>query len=102
MAFNYPISFVASTLGGTLMSLTHILPATPGYVGSYEAFWVLIFTMLGVKEREMLMAIGLTSHIVGALPVIAVGCISVIWLGVSFEEIFSFKKYSSIQNFRKE
>lgn len=102
MAFNYPISFVASTLGGTLMSLTHILPATPGYVGSYEAFWVLIFTMLGVKEREMLMAIGLTSHIVGALPVIAVGCISVIWLGVSFEEIFSFKKYSGIQNFQKE
>lgn len=94
MAFNYPISIAASTLGGTLMSLSHILPATPGYVGSYEAFWVLIFTMLGVTEMDVLLSIGLISHILGALPVVAVGCISVIWLGVSFEEIFSLKKYN--------
>ncbi|MGB9915650.1 MAG: lysylphosphatidylglycerol synthase transmembrane domain-containing protein [Candidatus Bathyarchaeales archaeon] len=98
MAFNYPISIAAATLGGTLMSLSHILPATPGYVGSYEAFWVLIFTMLGVTKMDMLLSIGLISHIIGTLPVVAVGCISVIWLGVSFEEIFSFKKNNETHN----
>jgi uncharacterized protein (TIRG00374 family) len=91
-AFNYPISLVAALLGGVLMSLSHILPATPGYVGSYEAFWVLIFTLLGVK-MDTLLAMGVISHLIGLLPTIIVGCISVVWIGASFEEIFTFKKY---------
>jgi len=92
-AFNYPISFVAATLGGVLMSLSHILPATPGYVGSYEAFWALIFSFLGVTEMDLLLAMGVISHLVGLLPVVILGCVSVVWLGASFEEIFTFKKY---------
>jgi uncharacterized membrane protein YbhN (UPF0104 family) len=80
-------------LGGVLMSLSHILPATPGYVGSYEAFWVLIFTFLGVTEMDLLLAMGVISHLVTLLPTIIIGCVSVVWLGASFEEIFTFKKY---------
>ncbi len=92
-AFNYPTSFVAAILGGVLMSLSHILPATPGYVGSYETFWVLIFTFLGVTQADLLLAMGVISHLIGVLPIIVIGCISVVWLGASFEEIFTFKKY---------
>ena len=92
VAFNQPISFVAATLGGTLMALTHILPATPGYVGTYETFWSIIFLSLGVPEN-LLLATALISHLVGLLPIIILGCISVVWLGVSFEEIFTLKKY---------
>jgi uncharacterized protein (TIRG00374 family) len=92
IAFNHPLSFVAAILGGALMSLSHILPATPGYVGSYEAFWWAIFFSLGVPEN-LLTATALISHLVGLLPIIILGCISVVWLGVSFEEIFSLKKY---------
>jgi uncharacterized protein (TIRG00374 family) len=92
-AFNYPLPFVAAILGGVLMSLSHILPATPGYVGSYEAFWVLIFTFLGVTQIDLLLAMGVISHLIGLIPIVIVGCISVVWLGVSFEEIFTFKKY---------
>ena len=91
-AFNYPISFVAAILGGVLMSLSHILPATPGYVGSYEVFWALIFTFLGVTEN-LLLATAVISHLIGLLPTIIIGCVSVVWLGASFEEIFTFKKY---------
>jgi uncharacterized protein (TIRG00374 family) len=94
-AFNYPMPFVAATLGGVLMSISHILPATPGYVGSYEAFWVLIFTLLGVTQTDLLLAMGVISHLVGVLPIIIIGSISVVWLGVSFEEIFSFKKFAA-------
>jgi uncharacterized protein (TIRG00374 family) len=94
IAFNQPISFVSAILGGTLMSLSHILPATPGYVGSYEIFWALIFLALSVTEEKTLVAMGVTSHVVGLLPIMILGCISVVWLGVSFEEIFSLKKYT--------
>jgi uncharacterized protein (TIRG00374 family) len=92
-AFNYPLPFVVAILGGVLMSVSHILPATPGYVGSYEAFWVLIFTLLGVTQADLLLAMGVISHLIGLLPTIILGCVSVVWLGVSFEEIFTFKKY---------
>jgi uncharacterized protein (TIRG00374 family) len=92
IAFNQPIPFVAATLGGTLMALSHILPATPGYVGTYEAFWAVIFLSLGVPEN-LLLATALISHLVGLLPIIILGCISVVWLGVSFEEVFTLKKY---------
>ena len=93
IAFNYPLPFAAAILGGVLMSVSHILPATPGYVGSYEAFWVLIFTLLGVTQADSLLAMGVISHLVGILPIVIIGCVSVVWLGASFEEIFKFKKY---------
>jgi len=97
IAFNHPLSFVAAILGGALMSLSHILPATPGYVGSYEAFWAVIFFSLGVPEN-LLLATAVISHLVGLLPIIILGCISVVWLGVSFEEIFTLKKYDAPTN----
>ena len=92
-AFNYPLPFAAAILGGVLMAVSHILPATPGYTGSYEAFWVLIFTLLGVTQADLLLAMGVISHLVGILPIVIIGCVGVVWLGASFEEIFSFKKY---------
>ena len=91
-AFNYPLPFVAAILGGVLIYLSYILPATPGYVGSYEAFWAVIFLALGVPEN-LLLATAVISHLIGLLPTIIMGCVSVVWLGVSFEEIFTFKKY---------
>jgi uncharacterized protein (TIRG00374 family) len=92
MAFNYPMPFVAAILGGVLINLSYILPATPGYVGSYEAFWFSIFWLLGVPENLRL-ATAVISHLIMLLPTIILGCVSVVWLGVSFEEIFTFKKY---------
>jgi hypothetical protein len=66
------------------------------YVGSYEAFWLLVFfTLLGATEMDsaLLLAIGVISHLIRLLPIVILGCISVVWLGVSFGEIFTFKKY---------
>jgi hypothetical protein len=54
---------------------------------------VVIFTLLGVTQADLLLAIGVISHLIGIVPIIIVGCISVVWLGASFEEIFTFKKY---------
>jgi len=97
-AFNYPLPLLAAFLGGVLMAVSHILPATPGYVGSYEAFWVLIFTLLGVPQVDLLLAMAVISHLVGLLPIIIIGCVSIVWLGVSFEEIFTFRKYAGLEN----
>jgi hypothetical protein len=54
---------------------------------------VVIFTLLGVTQADLLLAMGVISHLIGAIPIVIVGCVGVVWLGASFEEIFSFKKY---------
>lgn len=97
MAFNYPLPIAAAILGGVLMSASHILPATPGYVGSYEIFWMLIFEVLLVPGN-LLLATAVVSHLVGLLPIVIIGCVGVVWLGASFEEIFTFKKYATAKD----
>jgi hypothetical protein len=54
---------------------------------------VVIFTLLGVTQADLLLAMGVISHLIGVIPIVIVGCVGVVWLGASFEEIFSFKKY---------
>ena len=87
-AFNYPISFVAILLGGVLLNLTYILPAAPGYVGTYEAYWTLIFMALGIAQTDLLLAMGVISHLLGVVAMIILGSVGVIWLGASFKELF--------------
>ena len=87
-AFGYEISIVAVVLGGVLLNMTYILPAAPGYVGTYEAYWTLIFTALGVFQVDVLLAMGLISHLLGIAMMIALGCIGIMWLGLSFSEAF--------------
>jgi hypothetical protein len=87
-AFNYPISIVAIILGGVLLNLTYILPAAPGYVGTYEAYWALIFMALGMAQTDLLLAMGVISHLLGVVMMIILGCVGIIWLGMSFSEAF--------------
>ncbi|RLI96778.1 MAG: hypothetical protein DRP00_04865 [Candidatus Aenigmatarchaeota archaeon] len=91
-AFNYSISVIAIILGGVLLNLTYILPAAPGYVGTYEAYWTLIFMTLGIVQTDLLLAMGLISHLLGVVMMIALGCIGIMWLGLSFSEAFKVKR----------
>jgi hypothetical protein len=43
----------------------------------------------------LLLAMGVISHLIGVVPIVLIGSISVVWLGISFEEIFTFKKNST-------
>jgi hypothetical protein len=71
-----------------LLNLTYILPAAPGYVGTYEAYWALIFIALGITQTDLLLAMGVISHLLGITVIMTLGCIGVIWIGTSFKEIF--------------
>ena len=58
----------------------------------------MIFTLLGVTQTDLLLAMGVVSHLIGVVPIVIIGSVSVVWLGISFEEIFSFKKYNMSQS----
>lgn len=91
-AFNYPAAITTILLGAVIVYLTSILPATPGSMGTYEAYWTLTFLGLGLTQIDMLLAMGLVNHLIAFTATITLGCVGVIWLGLSFEDIFKIRR----------
>lgn len=90
-AFNYDVSIFVIFIGYIFLMATFILPAAPGYVGSFEAFWVLIFLALGLTAPELLLAMALTAHL---LMIVIIGCLGSLGasiLGVSLAEAIKVK-----------
>ncbi|MCP8305419.1 MAG: flippase-like domain-containing protein, partial [archaeon] len=53
-AFNYEVPITVILLGSMLVQLSFILPAPPGYIGTYEAFWMAIFIGLGLSNINLI------------------------------------------------
>ncbi|MFQ5762219.1 MAG: lysylphosphatidylglycerol synthase transmembrane domain-containing protein [Candidatus Bathyarchaeia archaeon] len=93
-AFGYEASVPIVLFGAMLLSLSFIFPASPGYVGTDEAYWSLIFVALGFAQLNLTLAIGIMSHIIVIITTIALGSLSITWLGMSASEVFSFRQIS--------
>lgn len=72
-SFGINASISVLLLGIMLMQLTFILPGPPAYLGTYEFFWVLIFSGLGLGPIETLVAMAVVSHFLGFLLTLALG-----------------------------
>lgn len=86
-AFNYTVPWTVILLGFSFMMITYALPAAPGYVGSYEFFWSVVFVGLGLTRLDLLLAMAIVSHLLGIVVQMAVGFLGLVWLGVSFQEL---------------
>jgi len=91
-AFDQKVSITVIILGSVTIQLTHILPAAPGYLGSYEAFWTLIFSALKVAQTDLLLAMGVVSHLASTTATLVLGSIGTAWLGLSLQRILRLKK----------
>jgi uncharacterized protein (TIRG00374 family) len=85
-AFGYEAPFILILIGAILLWFTFLLPAVPGYLGTFEAFWLLIFVGLGLESPDKLLAMGAVHHLLGLAAIIAMGCSGAMWLGMSFGE----------------
>jgi uncharacterized protein (TIRG00374 family) len=83
--FTIDVSPFVALLGSMLFTLSFIFPAPPGYVGSYETFWSLVFTGLGLSLVEVL-PVGLLTHLLNLVFVAVTGCLSAIWFSLTFRE----------------
>jgi len=91
-AFDYPAPLIVILTGATIVMFTFILPAAPGYIGTYETYWILIFLGLGLTDIDWLLAMGLARHLIGLVTALVLGCIGMMWLGLSFEEVFKIRR----------
>jgi uncharacterized protein (TIRG00374 family) len=99
-AFNYNISPSILLLAVMLLQLTFIFPATPGFVGTYEAYWSIIFIGLtGLSNLDaILIAIGVMSHLVNNLLIIILGFIGTMTLGFSMSNVIKMGYKKNVKN----
>lgn len=70
-------SFYASLLVQAITSLSVAIPASPGYVGSWEFMGMLALSIFNV-EKTKAVAFSILSHIISLLPIIILGLIFIV------------------------
>ncbi|MGQ9469553.1 MAG: lysylphosphatidylglycerol synthase transmembrane domain-containing protein [Nitrososphaerales archaeon] len=90
-AFNYHVPITIILLGSMLVQLSFILPAPPGYIGTFEAFWSAIFIGLGLSRLDLILAAAIVSHLMSNAFVITMGSIGVTSMGLSFKKVMKIK-----------
>jgi hypothetical protein len=88
--FTIDISPLVALLGSMLFNLSFIFPAPPGYVGSYEVFWSVVFIGLGLSLAEVL-PIGLVTHLLRMAFIALAGCLSMVWFGLNRQSLWGLK-----------
>ncbi len=84
------VNFPAAIIVLLILNIGLLLPATPGYIGTYEAFVVLALLSYGAGETEAA-AVALIAHVIQYVSVVISGLISLKFLGVDYKEILNFK-----------
>lgn len=91
-AFNFDVAVAIALLGSMLISLSFILPAAPGFIGTYETYWTVIFVGLGITNMDLIVASGLVNHLIIMIVTLTLGSAGIMWLGLSFEELLNIRK----------
>lgn len=90
-AFNYDVPIPIILLGSMLVQLSFILPAPPGYIGTYEVFWSTIFIGLGLSRLDLILATAIVSHFLSNIFIIGMGSIGVTSMGLSFSKVMKIR-----------
>jgi hypothetical protein len=72
---------------GTVLLLT--LPSTPGYIGTYEGFWIAAFLALGFSNVDEILSVGILSHIISIAVSTCLGAIGLIALRLPFTDLLA-------------
>lgn len=90
-AFTCELHWSIIILGATLMAASFIFPAAPGFLGTFEAAWMVIFLFGFNLPAEILMPIGFFTHLINVLVAVIPGYLCVMWMGIKGKELFQSK-----------
>lgn len=83
-----PLVIFLGFLGTTLL-LT--IPSTPGYIGTYEGFWVAAFFALGFTQVDEILAVGILSHVISIAVSTCLGAVGLLALKLTFGGVLKAK-----------
>ncbi len=65
------------------------LPSTPGYIGTYEGFWVATFFALGYTQVDEILAVGILSHVISIVISTLLGVLALFALRLPFRALLA-------------
>lgn len=83
LAFNIEVSPVVAAVLVVISNLAMVVPAAPGYVGTFELAVVTVLTTLGQPE-DVSQSFAIIYHFVGLVPVALLGAIAALQQGINF------------------
>jgi uncharacterized protein (TIRG00374 family) len=83
LAFNIEVTPAAAVVLVVATNLSMVVPAAPGYVGTFEAAVVGVLVALG-QPLDTSQAFAIIYHFVGLIPVAAIGVVAALQQGVRF------------------
>jgi uncharacterized protein (TIRG00374 family) len=83
LAFNIDVTPAAAVVLVVATNLSMVVPAAPGYVGTFEAAVVGVLVALG-QPLDTSQAFAIIYHFVGLIPVAAIGVVAAVQQGVRF------------------
>ncbi|MFQ5941809.1 MAG: lysylphosphatidylglycerol synthase transmembrane domain-containing protein [Nitrososphaerales archaeon] len=89
VAINFEIDPFVVLLGFTGSTLLLAIPSSPGYIGTYEAFWMGAFFALGYKQYDEILAVGIISHGMFLVVTTVLGVIGLVILRLPFKDLLS-------------
>jgi glycosyltransferase 2 family protein len=83
LAFNIEVPITVAAVLVVATNLSMVVPAAPGYVGTFEAAVVAVLVALG-QPRDISQAFAIIYHFLGLVPVALLGVIAAIQQGINF------------------
>lgn len=89
-AFNADIPLSKALLASMLLQLSFAMPAPPAYAGTFEAYWILIYKLLGYEIVETL-PIGVAYHLFNLVTAAALGGAAIPYSHLTLKETLTIK-----------
>jgi uncharacterized protein (TIRG00374 family) len=77
------LSLATLALACTIFVISQAISITPGSVGTYEGFFLLVFSTFGARPAALVTAAAVLSHVANIVVLLAAGAVGALWLRVN-------------------
>ena len=77
------LSLATLTLACTIFVISQAISITPGSVGTYEGFFLLVLSTFGARPAALVTAVAVLSHVGNILILLLAGAVGALWLRVN-------------------
>jgi len=82
-AFTNQLPLQTLVLASSIFIISQAVSFTPGSVGTYEGFFLLVFSSFGARPPSLITAVAVVSHVGGIAASLFAGALGGLWLRVS-------------------
>ena len=82
-ALSPELSLSTLVLACTIFVVSQAVSITPGSVGTYEGFFLLVLSTFGARPASLVTAVAVLSHVANIAILLAAGAVGALWLRVS-------------------